>query len=197
MKAGDVIAFGGDSLLSGIIKGITRSGVSHLAVVMKKSKSDGEGDLVSLVESTGIDDFTGVQVTRLSKRMEYHGEIWYMPLRQSLYDKFDDNDFREFLFEQVGKPFDVGQGFNAAADALDQLPGGLGYNKEDFSKFFCSELVAAALEASGVVGPINASEVTPIDLCRWDIFEEDYFQIKGEAKPVTRRNTGNPADWNY
>lgn len=74
------------------------------------------------------------------------------------------------------------------------------YNKEDFSRFFCSELVAAGLERAGVTGSVNASEVTPIDLCRWSIYEDDYYLLKPDtdgAKPViTRHNRMDPSGWN-
>jgi hypothetical protein len=86
-------------------------------------------------------------------------------------------------------------------DALDKLPFGLHsptLNREDFSKFFCSELVAAAFERAGVTKvPINASEVTPIDLCRWRIYQGSYYQLKGDpSKRISRFNTASPSDWN-
>ena len=40
--------------------------------------------------------------------------------------------------------------------------------------------MAAALEASGVLNNVNCSEVTPIDLCRFNVFSNDYYQLKGE-----------------
>lgn len=44
---------------------------------------------------------------------------------------------------------------------------GIGYNSENFERFFCSELAAAGLKAAGVIPPqVNASEATPIDVCR-------------------------------
>ena len=74
---------------------------------------------------------------------------------------------------------------------------GPAYNREDFSKFFCSELVSAGLEVAGSVGNVNSSEVTPIDLCRWSIYEDSYYQLKGESsKRISRFNTASPSDWN-
>ena len=101
---------------------------------------------------------------------------------------------------RLRKSYDLPQALKSAVDALDNLPFGLkgpGHNKEDFSKFFCSELVAAGLEISGAVGDVNSSEVTPIDLCRWNIYEEKYYQLKGDRnKKITRYNTASPTDWN-
>ncbi len=85
-------------------------------------------------------------------------------------------------------------------DALDKLPIGMHgptYNKEDFNKFFCSELIAAGLEKAGATGSVNASEVTPIDLCRWCIYQDKYYQLKGDpSKKISRFNTASPAAWN-
>lgn len=62
-------------------------------------------------------------------------------------------------------------------------------NDEDFSKFFCSEFVAAALEKAGVLKDINASEVTPIDLCRYQIYNPTYVIFKGEEKEIEGFNS--------
>lgn len=90
------------------------------------------------------------------------------------------------------------QAIKSSLDTLDNLPFGLhgpGYKTEDFSKF-CSELVAAGLEKAGCVGEINASEVTPIDLCRWNIYEDTYFRLKGDSdKIISRFNTLSPSNW--
>lgn len=92
------------------------------------------------------------------------------------------------------------QAIGSALDALDNLPFGMKgstYNREDFSKFFCSELVPAGREVAGSVGKVNASEVTPIDLCRWSIYEPDYFMLKGDPeKSISRHNTMDPGLWN-
>ena len=70
-------------------------------------------------------------------------------------------------------------------------------NEEDLENFFCSELVAAGLEAGRVLDTINASEVTPIDLCRFNIYQDEYFQFRGEE--LTRIRGFNSMDstrWN-
>jgi len=69
------------------------------------------------------------------------------------------------------------------------------HNIEDFSRLFCSELVAAALEASGAISHLNASEVTPIDLCQFAIYREDYYQLKGEQELIEGYNTLSPEGW--
>jgi hypothetical protein len=89
------------------------------------------------------------------------------------------------------------QAIKSALDALDKVPlvGNLTHNAEDFSRFFCSELVAAALEAAGAISHINASEVTPIDLCSFALFENDYYQLKGNRKEIRGYNATSPTGW--
>jgi hypothetical protein len=206
MKPGDVIAFGGKGHFSELIKFATRADVSHLGVILQtRVVDDDTGRFFNqIIESTSLHGFNGVIVSRLSDRLDaYEGEIWWLPLNDGLrQEKFDSVSFYNFLFNQarLRKAYDVPQALRSAVDALDDLPFGLhgpGYNREDFSRFFCSELVAAGLEKAGTVGPVNASEVTPIDLCRWNIYADTYFQLKGAVdKSISRFNTLDPSIWN-
>jgi hypothetical protein len=206
MKPGDVIAFGGKGHLSEIIKFATRAEVSHVGVILQTQVVEDNTDRFfnQIIESTSLHGFNGVTISRLSDRFQiYPGEIWWLPLRQEIWQKkFDRKAFYNFLFNQARerKGYDMPQAIKSALDALEQLPFGIqgpGHNSEDFSRFFCSELVAAGLEIAGAVPAINASEVTPIDLCRWNIFEPDYYLLKGNpSKTISRFNTLNPSDWN-
>ena len=77
---------------------------------------------------------------------------------------------------------------------MDKVPviGGATHNIEDFSSFFCSELVAGALERGGVIKKISASEVAPVDLCMFNFYKKDYLQIKGKNKLLNGFNTTSP-----
>lgn len=206
MQPGDVIAFGGKGHFSEVIKFVTRSEVSHVGVILQtKVVDDTSGRFFNqVIESTSLHNFNGVVVSRLSDRLEaYDGEIWWLPLDPSLrQEKFNAVAFYNFLFNQARerKGYDLPQALQSAVDVLDTLPlggRGPGYNREDFSRFFCSELVAAGLEKAGTVGTVNASEVTPIDLCRWNIYAQTYYRLKGDSgKGISRFNTLDPQDWN-
>ncbi len=205
MQPGDVIAFGGKGHFSELIKFATFSDVSHVGVILQSQIVDDNADRFfnQIIESTDLNGFNGVNVSRFSDRLStYDGELWWLPLRKKVRAKMDNREFYNFLFNQARqrKPYDTPQAIKSALDALDDLPFGLhgpGYNKEDFSKFFCSELVSAGLEAAGAVNAVNASEVTPIDLCRWKIYKGTYYQLKGDKnKKISRHNTASPADWN-
>ncbi|RDH44507.1 hypothetical protein [Zooshikella ganghwensis] len=206
MQPGDVIAFGGKGHFSEIIKFATFSDVSHVGVILqtKITSDDTNRFFNQIIESTSLHGFNGVNISRFSDRLNtYDGELWWLPLNEELRKtRFKQKAFYNFLFNQAKerKPYDMSQAIKSALDALDELPfggHGIGYNREDFSKFFCSELVAAALEVSTLVDSVNASEVTPIDLCRWKIYQDTYYQLKGDkSRKISRFNTANPADWN-
>ena len=202
MRAGDVIAFSGKGEFSDIIKWATRAPVSHVGVILQsRLLIDGNpqaGFFNQIIESTSLNGFSGVTISRLSDRLAtYAGEIWWLPLSDGVRGKLDAKKFYDFLLHQDHKPYDVPQAIKSALDALDNatLIGGLTHNVEDFSKFFCSELVAAGLEAGGAVGHVNASEVTPIDLCMFAIYSSDYYQLKGTLRGIKGYNTLSPEGW--
>lgn len=201
MQPGDVIAFSGKGNVSEIIKLFTKSGVSHVGVVYKTKQvndSDPNRYMNTLMESTSLDGFSGVIMTLLSDRIKhYDGNLWWLPLSQASRNKLDLAKFFDFLVKQEGKAYDTKQAIKSALDALDDAPflKDITYNKEDFSKFFCSELVAAALEDAGVIRNVNSSEVTPIDLCTFRIYETDYYQLKGMDAPIKGFNSVEPDGW--
>lgn len=202
MQPGDVIAFGGSGLFSKIIKLATYSDVSHVGVILKTQIMGAQSDQFfnQIIESTG----DGVSINRFSQTLaEYKGDVWWLPLSQELRsEQFDVNAFFNFLYRQaaIDVSYDLTQALASAVDAFEKMPwanSDIGRNEEDFSKFFCSELVAAALEKAGAIDAINASEVTPIDLCRWNIYQGDYFLLKGdEKKSISRFNSSAPNAWN-
>ena len=80
---------------------------------------------------------------------------------------------------------------------MDHVPviGGLTHATEDFSAFFCSELVAAGLEAGGAIRSLNCSEVTPLDVVQFAIYEDTYYQLRGDKTLIEGYNTLNPESW--
>lgn len=202
MKPGDVIAFSGKGDFSEIIKWATRSSVSHVGVILQSQLLiDGQaqqGMFNQIIESTSLNGFSGVSISRLSDRLEtYEGEIWWLPIRKDIYGQMDRKKFYDFLIHQERKEYDMPQAIKSALDALDKIPviRNSTHNREDFSKFFCSELVAAALEIAGAIKSINSSEVTPIDLCSFSLYEPDYYQLKGDRKEIRGYNSTDPSGW--
>lgn len=178
MCPGDMIAFGGKGRISGIIKLRTLSPVSHVGVILQTRIGDEERYFNQIIESTSLSGFNGVVTSRVSDRVsDYEGNIWWLPLSEASRRVFDEKAFFDFLFAQIGKPYDTRQAIWSAIDWIPFLR-----NRENFEKMFCSELLAAGYKAAGLVD-VNCSEVTPIDACRWGLYGEPY-QLKGEARDI-------------
>jgi hypothetical protein len=176
IQAGDVFAFGGYGGFSDVIKPVTDANVTHVGVVLENVF-----DYNRIVESATIKDFCGVSVNFARERIEnYHGEIWWMPLKLEVRKSFQPLPFYDFLLQQIGKHYDIKQALLAGIDILDMI--GIAKNKEDYKKMFCSEIVGAALEVAGIID-VNASELTPIDICHLNIYSGCY-QLKGDELPL-------------
>lgn len=202
MKPGDIIAFSGKEgeFFSDVIKWATRAAVSHVGIVLHSKlviDNKAVGDYYNqIIESTTLNGFSGVTISRLSDRVaSYDGEMWWLPLSDAARQKLDLNKFYEFLFRQDRKPYDLSGAIKSGLDKMDKMFGSLTYNIENFSAFFCSELAAAGLEAGEVIKSLNASEVTPIDLCMFKIYQPDYSQLIGGDKDIRGYNTLDPEGW--
>jgi hypothetical protein len=197
VKPGDVIAFGGKSGFSDLIKIVTHTVCSHVGMVVQTQlKDDKSGDHYNQIIEALTE--TGVSLGNLSQRiLEFDGEIWWLPLNSTLRKKLKQKKMVDWLLRENHKPYDMPQAIKSALDALDNLPGPLGitHNREDFSKFFCSELVAGGLEVGGAISHLNASESTPIDLCMFNLYQNDYYQLKGQPKEIHGYNSVNPVGW--
>jgi hypothetical protein len=166
VQPGDLIAFGGMGWVSRLIKWRTNSKVSHVGVVSRI----GAHGRVMVMESTSLDGKKGVQLNRLSSRVDqYKGHVWWFPLNDEAREKLDLMQFWKFLWAQDGKKYDYLQAPMSAT---------LFWAREDFGRLFCSELVAGAYEAGGILPNINASEVTPEDLCRMRMYQKRHYHIK-------------------
>lgn len=204
IQVGDVIAFGGNSLFSKWAKLTTNSHVTHTAVVVETAPIayQNQACTIQVAESTVFNGQSGVMVNSLSERVEtYDGEIWWLPLSDQSRIKLEQNKsvFFDFLHQQKGKDYDIWQLFGSTVDATDDMPflHRFSRNYEDYSSWFCSELIAAAFKATGVINKVNASEVTPIDLCQFNIYAKQYVQFKGAQKNIAGINSLIPDGWGH
>lgn len=177
MRSGDIIAFGGNGFISEVIKYKTKCNVSHVGIILQSTVVDGVM-INQIIESTSLNDgFAGVQINRMRLHMlKYNGEIWWLPLSDQARKRLNLNAYFNFLMDQTGKPYDAPQAIGSAIDILPE-------QKEDINKLFCSELVVSSLEMAGVLDEINASEQTPADVCRLNIYDEVY-QLKGSPRKI-------------
>lgn len=189
MQPGDIIAFGGKTQFSQVIKWFTGSPVSHVAILLKTQRPEAKKDgyYNQIIESTVKEDKSGVIVSRLSRAVQYYtGEIWWLPLHEKVRAQLNLDKYFDWLGQQEGKKYDMGQLIPCALDFL----GPLTHTQEDYEKLFCSELVVGALKAGGVVPKkVNASEVTPNDLMSWNIYANSYAQLKGKRTEIKALNS--------
>ena len=107
MQVGDVIAFGGDSHFSGIVKAAIWAEVSQIGILLQTQIRDNKsGEIINrIIDSTARQH---VKIHRLAQRIdEYRGDVWWLRLRQDIRELiFDERDFYEFLTQQEGKKYD-------------------------------------------------------------------------------------------
>ncbi|NMH59348.1 hypothetical protein [Alteromonas ponticola] len=202
IQPGDIIAFGGNAILSNWVKLTTQSQVTHVAMVLNQANDgDDTGCTCSYVIEAMLSlETVGVAINKLCKRIsEYNGDIWWLPLSKEARHSFTANQqrFIDYMQLQQNKPYDLFQLFGATVDCFDRHPwlSRLTYNEEDTRRWFCSELVAKGLQMAGVIEGVNGSEVTPIDICRFTIYQPTYSQIKGESNIITGFNQSIPTHW--
>ncbi len=196
MRPGDIIAFSGKTRFSRLIRLATRSIVSHVGIIHAAGRS------VDLIESVTFEqdcitgeDIDGVWLNHIKKRVDnYAGMIWWLPLNEAARFRLNQKKMIDFLKTTYGKSYDMPQAIKAVVDLIEENPffDLSTYNHEDFDAFFCSELATAALRAGEVIDQINPSEVTPVNLCSFNIFSDDYYQLRGRRKELDEFNTLDP-----
>jgi hypothetical protein len=194
IQPGDIIAFGGECIISKIIMLATNSPVSHVGIVERTNQDNGFWTNM-LMESTTLNGTSGVVRTRLSERLQdYRGRVWWLPLSEETRAKLDMDKFWIWLENQNGKPYNARGAIKSALDIFEKIPfiGKWFRNRESYKRLFCSHLVAGALKAAGVLPQgINPSEITPRDLTAMRLYSYD-VQLKGEVKEVKNFNRFSP-----
>jgi len=168
LRDGDVLAFVGSGMTDKTIKMATGSEYGHVAVVCNCLRPPGheDGDSPFIMESFAshhghpvVDTLTdqirsGTQCHVLFRRLDVMADdVWVHPLKEPLNEQ-QMEPFTSFLKEIHAEA--------AEYDYEQAYPVTLGMNAESREKFFCSELVAAALKAAGIFPPeLNSSSIVP------------------------------------
>jgi hypothetical protein len=172
IKAGDVIGFSGNGLVSGLVNlatlGIPCWGISHVGIMAHAD----DGRLL-LFESTSLEDcpceisgedFSGTQAHTLDRIVKaYDGKVWRYPLYRPLFDQ-EDKRLTEFLMDTIHTPYDAMGAFRSGGIGLSWVESL--FREQDLHMIFCSEWVAAALSYIGIIHTDNASRWNPNRLCR-------------------------------
>ncbi len=174
IRQGDVFAFSGDVFISNLIKFVTRSQISHVGVVKFSDTASGR---IDLIESTTLsaDRMSGVRTRRLSEVIAASkGSVLWLPLKTDVRLDFNEKRFFDYLLTQEGRPY----GYFQAIMAGLHIP-----TPELDAHQFCSELIAFSFERAGILRGINASDTTPVELCKFPIFSEPTL-VKGKEVKI-------------
>lgn len=152
LDTGDIVLFSGKGLVSQGIKRFTFSSWSHVGMVLKSA----ELDSVMLWESTTLSNIPdvesgkllkGVQIVPLSQRIGlYKGSISIRRLKLERNNKHT-KALVKLRKELRGRKYEDSE-LELIKSAYD---GPFGRNTEDLSSLFCSELVAEAYQAMGLL----------------------------------------------
>ncbi|HEY8121648.1 MAG TPA: hypothetical protein VII78_10050 [Myxococcota bacterium] len=173
LKSGDLVLFSGSSFFSSVIKWAVGGRWSHVGVVVRVPAFP---DRVALWEATTLADLAdietgraaaGVQLVFLSDRLtSYAGEFKLRALDRPITPEMDAR-FAARRAELSGRPYEVDELelFHAAFDGWFAQR-----KRERLHSLFCSELVAEAYQALGLLpepplGP-PSNEYTPRDFAR-------------------------------
>ena len=196
IQPGDIFAFSGNGFISSGIKLFTHSPISHVGIVLETKLSIYDdpqpGRIIQLIESTTLNGRKGVQINRLSERLEnYDGEVWWTPLSDDIRERCDWVRFYDYLLKQVGKAYDYNEVGGMTVRRLSKIPfiGRLFTNPRNSDKFYCSELACSALQRAGAIDQdVNYSEIAPQDLMQMKLYRGAY-QVKGKSLEIPRFNT--------
>jgi hypothetical protein len=207
VAVGDVLAFNGQTKVDQFIQGATRSGISHVGILIR-ARADGP---LLLMEATG----KGITATPLGAALEsYTGDhtCFYLPLRPAsralvvpatlaeyfatnAQDKYNydgvvaagiydlDHPFFDKLlthFQQSSPGLRIGRWWDALAGETDKIWREIFGEAPAYRRLFCSQLVADALqEMKVVVVPPPSRLVVPVEVCWFDIYAGAY-QLNGD-----------------
>jgi len=173
LKTGDLVLFSGASVFSSVIKWAIGGKWSHVGVVVRAPQFPGR---VLLWESTRLADLAdvetgraaaGVQLVFLSERLaRYAGEFKLRQLDRPVTAEMDQA-FAKRRAELAGRPYELEKRelLEAAVDSWFRA-----LKEERLNSLFCSELVAEAYQAMGLLPEppdgLPSCEYTPRDFAR-------------------------------
>lgn len=200
IREGDLIAFNGRGLAPALIRWAQKQPPTHIAIVQWvpeafPSAADIDPVLLrlKLLESTSLKikgkrRTLGVQTTYLSERLQtYPGEVWWLPLSEHSRAAFCKFNLDKYLKQYEGAKYDFWQAFRLGWKLL--LPSVLPMRESD-RFLFCSELATFLYKQAGILPrSINASRTTPAQLISYNLYQDDYYLLKGNYTKLPNFNS--------
>lgn len=202
---GDVLAFRTKGLLSSLIRIINpwaffkKRGINHVGIFA----TNPETKVVEVFSA----DLKGARFLPLERAVaKAKGKVGILHLNPNTLKRFNLEGFNAKVKELIGKPYDVlgfiGVGIDDEhIDAFGYIPGvsakmiswakRVFKNKEDINKVVCSGVVTWAHIGAGILDDdlVNASEATPLDVCRRQRYENQIDTIVGKNMRINKFNT--------
>jgi hypothetical protein len=185
MNPGDIIAFSGANFVSDFLNvvtyGIPRFSISHVAIVADYGVAEMRSQLI--FESTTINSSPceirgiatrGAQAQFLNTRLlSYEGVIWHYPLIKSL-SEAESETLTGYLVPMLGTPYGEVAAFRSGGLGFSWLEQKI-HGPANLSSIFCSEWVAGAHKAVGILATDNIGKWNPNRLIR----HERHYGILG------------------
>ena len=194
-QIGNIIAVNGRGWLSFLIK-LFSDGVSHVEITALNPETN-------QIEAFSADE-KGARFKPIKDVVrDTKGDIYYLELRNDIREKLDEIKFSETIISLDGVPYDMLHFIGVAIDDehIDWLKNfrriptwliktlkGMFQNTETKNKIVCSGAAAWGLK-NGLGLGINASEESPIDICRYNIYKKPYKILKGKNRGISKFNT--------
>jgi hypothetical protein len=176
IKPGDVIAFSGKDIPSGVVKLATQSKYVHVAIVIWRDVKNiliAESHVDLSLPSVGNGKKAlGVQLQWLDDRItQQPSPIWWAALKTPL-DESGLVTLRQWgqEIENQNIPYDFRQAIGVGLESL----GLKRFNQQDDRAYFCSELVTCALQLAGAIDhELNPARQTPAHVMAFSCFEPE------------------------
>lgn len=167
LKTGQIIFFSGSYLFSGIIRSLTKSVFSHVAIVYK----DEQLDRVMILEA---EPYIGIRLIPFSKYMKdyknnrpYKGQIVVSNFMYELSQE-QKNEGICFGLDELSRPYDNWEIFRIMLRILLRIG-----KKEKNRDYICSEMVRSCYAKMGYLFKMNDSYVSP-----QEIWQDENIELK-------------------
>ena len=168
LKTGQIVFFSGSYLFSGIIRGLTKSVFSHVAIIYK----DEQLGRVMLLEA---EPYIGIRLIPFSKYINdykdnrpYKGQIVVSNFMFELTQE-QKNEGISFGLDELSRPYDNWEIFRIMLRILLRIG-----KKERNRDYICSELVRSCYAKSGYLFKMNDSYVSPQEIWQDENIEMKY-----------------------
>ena len=184
-RPGDPVFFGGRGIVSSVIKGWTRSPVSHIGVISKVDIAGEEEIRVHVVEATSLEGHATVISTPLSDRIRrYKGRIWVGFLNDAARESMN------MFLPDAWRWLDSHVRGKTVYDTWGAVRCTIWPQNKNHKRLFCSEVVAGFWRMGEVLpASTNESAWSPKRCAQARIFQPNYYQLKGRPKEIRGFNS--------